>query len=168
MLRPFLRRALSRTEASLGVPVDYLRYVADHDPAALLKFGLLQPATAHRKVLPPEVYHAARIAATQAADCGTCVQVEVNAARASGVAPEAIRAVLAGEPLSVPEADAVSFARMTAGGEDPTEPRQRLRERFGDRGVVELALAVATAQAYPTIKRALGFATACSRVEVEV
>ncbi len=168
MLRSILRRSLDNAEARLGAPVDYLRYVAEHDPGAAIKFGLLQPATGHRKVLPPEVYHAARIAATQEADCGTCVQIEVNAARASGVSAPSIRAVLAGEPLTAPEADAVAFARMTAGREDPAEPRQRLLDRFGDRGVVELALAVTTAQAYPTMKRALGFATACALVTIDV
>ncbi|MEL6615293.1 MAG: hypothetical protein AAFQ43_06120 [Bacteroidota bacterium] len=168
MLRALLRRSLDRAEADLGAPVDYLRYVTDHDPAATIKFGMLQPATSHRKVLPLEVFHAARVAATQAADCGTCVQIEVNAARASGVAPEAVRAVLAGAPLSDAEADAVAFAQATVAGEDPTGPRQRLLERFGDRGVVEAALAVTTAQVYPTMKRALGYATACSLVEVEV
>ena len=147
--------------------MDYLRYAAEHDPSAVVKFGLLQPATTHRKTLPPEVYHAARIAATQAADCGTCVQIEVNAAREAGVSADAIRAVLAGEPLA-PEADAVAFARAVVAGEDPGGLRQRLVERFGDRGLVELALAITTAQAYPTMKRALGFATACALVEVEV
>jgi len=168
MIRSILRRSLDSAEVKLGAPVDYLRYVAEHDPGAMVKFGMLQPASAHRKVLPPEVYHAARIAATQAADCGTCVQIEVNAARASGVPAATIRAVLSGDPLSAPEADAIAFAKMTASGEDPTEPRQRLLERFGDRGVVEAALAVTTAQVYPTMKRALGYATACSLVEVDV
>lgn len=168
MLRSLLHRSLDRVEKQLGAPVDYLRYVADHDPAGMMKFGMLQPASSHRKVLPPEVVHAARIAATQEADCGTCVQIEVNAARASGVAPEAIRAVLSGEPLSAPEADAVAFAQATVAREDPAEPRQRILDRFGDRGVIELALAVTTAQVYPTMKRALGYATACSLVEVEV
>ena len=167
MLRSVLRRSLDRTERQLGAPVDYLRYAAEHDPGGVVKFALLQPATGHRRVLPADVYHAARIAATQEADCGTCVQVEVNAAREAGVDAETIRALLAGEP-SGPLADAVTFARMTVRGEDPEAPRQRLRKRFGDRGVVEVALAVTTAQVYPTMKRALGFATACALVEVEV
>ena len=167
MIRALLRRSLDRAERQLGAPVDYLRYAAEHDPAAVVKFGLLQPATGHRKALPVEVYHAIRIAATHEADCGTCVQIEVGAAREAGVAVETVRAILAGTPPE-PLAAAVAFARATARGEDPTVERGRLRERYGDRGVVEAALAVTTAQAYPTMKRALGYATACALVEVQV
>ena len=147
--------------------MDYLRFAAEHDPVAVVKFGLLQPATAHRKVLPPEVYHAARIAATQTADCGTCVQIEVNAARKAGVPGETVRALLAGEADDL--RDVVAFARTTARYEDPGgDLRQRIAARHGERGLVELALAVTTALMYPTMKRALGFATACALVDVEV
>ncbi|MEM1056831.1 MAG: carboxymuconolactone decarboxylase family protein [Bacteroidota bacterium] len=169
MLRALLRRQLDSAEQKLGAPVDYLRFVAEHDPVAAVKFGLLQPATAHRKTLPAEVYHAARIAATQTADCGTCVQIEVNAAREAGVSAEAVRAVLAGTASGEAVQDAIAFARQTARHEDPGEDlRERIVARYGERGLVEVSLAVTTALAYPTMKRALGFATACSLVEVEV
>ncbi|MEM6326966.1 MAG: hypothetical protein AAF791_07605 [Bacteroidota bacterium] len=169
MIRSVLRRQLDATERRLGGSMDYLRFATEADPAAVIKFGLLQPATGHRRVLPREVFHAARIAATQTADCGTCVQMEVNAAVSAGVAAESVRAMLAGDATEAEVQDAQVFARATARHEDPGEDlRTRIVTRHGERGLVELALAVTTALAYPTMKRALGFATACSRVTVTV
>lgn len=169
MIRSLLRRQLDSAERRLGVPVDYLRFAAEHDPAAVVKFGLLQPATGHRKALPPAVFHAARIAATQTADCGTCVQIEVNAAREAGVDAGTVCALLAGDPHEEALRDALAFAQATARHEDPGDDlRARIVARHGERGLVEMALAVTTALAYPTMKRALGFAKACALVRVEV
>nr|HIG74025.1 hypothetical protein [Bacteroidota bacterium]HIL57977.1 hypothetical protein [Rhodothermales bacterium] len=169
MLRALLRRQLDAAERRLGAPMDYLRFAAEADPVAVLKFGLLQPATGHRRALSPEVFHAARIAATQTADCGTCVQIEVTAARRAGVTPEAIRAILAGAAEERAVQDAVAFGRACARHEDPGDTlRNRIVARYGDRGLVELSLAVTTALAYPTMKRALGYAEACSVVRVDV
>lgn len=44
----------------------------------------------------------------------------------------------------------------------------RLRERYGEEGLVELALAIASARVFPVTKRALGYALSCSKVEVRV
>jgi hypothetical protein len=49
-----------------------------------------------------------------------------------------------------------------------TEPEDGLREqprnRYGDAGLVELALAISSSQVYPITKRALGYATHCAKV----
>jgi hypothetical protein len=49
-----------------------------------------------------------------------------------------------------------------------TEPEEGLREqlqnRYGDAGLVELALAISSSQVYPITKRALGYATSCAKV----
>ena len=51
---------------------------------------------------------------------------------------------------------------------DEGDWRERLRERYGDEGIVELSLGIALARVFPTTKRALGYATHCHLVEVEV
>jgi alkylhydroperoxidase family enzyme len=171
MLRALLRRRLDAAERKLGASVDYLRYALEHDLAAVVKFGLFQPATQHRKRVPADVYHAARIAATLRLDCGECVQIEVDAARRAGVPSEVVRAILDGghQSLRADVVAAVAFAGAVAGGAEPEEEaRQRLHERFGDAGMVELSLAVVTAQVYPTMKRGLGFAKSCAVTQVRV
>lgn len=48
------------------------------------------------------------------------------------------------------------------------ELREQVLERFGHEGLEELGLAIASAQFFPTMKRATGFARSCATVEVEV
>jgi hypothetical protein len=48
------------------------------------------------------------------------------------------------------------------------ELRQRIRQRYGNEGLVEMALGIAAARVFPVTKRALGFATSCALVEVRV
>ena len=43
-----------------------------------------------------------------------------------------------------------------------------LRQRYGDQGLIELALAIASSRTFPVTKRVLGFAVSCSQVEVSV
>ena len=113
----------------------------------------------------------ARIVAVQVEDCGTCLQIEVSLARASGVAPPIIRAALeATEEALPPElAEVARFSRaVVTRTDDEAELRERLCERYGEEGLVELALGIASCRVFPTTKRALGFAVACERVHVEV
>ncbi|HET7231576.1 MAG TPA: hypothetical protein VFJ16_16320 [Longimicrobium sp.] len=169
MIRSIVRRQLDAAERRLGASMDYMRHVADRDLGLFLKLSMLQPATWHRKRLPAEAFHAARLATTLHADCGECVRIEATAARQAGVPASLVHAVLDGRPddLSAPVADAVAFAQAVARGDDPDdELRARLAEAFGEAGVVELAAAVATAQFYPTLKRGLGYSRSCSLVQV--
>jgi alkylhydroperoxidase family enzyme len=171
MIGRVVERQLRAAERRFGASMDYMRHVAEREMGLFLKISLLQPATWHRRALPADAFHAARLAATSHADCGECVQVEVSAARQAGVPPEILRAVLEGRTEELPEgvAAAVAFARTVAAGQDPdNEVRGRLAGLYGEEGVIELAAAVATAQFYPTLKRGLGFAKSCSRVRIEV
>ena len=46
--------------------------------------------------------------------------------------------------------------------------RERIRQRYGDEGLIELALAIAACRTFPVTKRVLGFAVSCSEVTVRV
>ena len=46
--------------------------------------------------------------------------------------------------------------------------RERVRERYGEEGLVELALGIAAARVFPVVKRALGYATSCALVKVKI
>jgi hypothetical protein len=43
-----------------------------------------------------------------------------------------------------------------------------MRLRYGDEGLVELALAIASCRTFPVTKRVLGYAVSCSDVAVHV
>ncbi|MCP5117731.1 MAG: hypothetical protein GY953_43470 [bacterium] len=113
----------------------------------------------------------ASIVASRDEDCGTCVQMGVNAAKKSGVSRELLGAVLARRPEDLPTnlADIYRFAE----GVVQTTPeadvyRERVRSAYGEVVLVELALAMASARVFPVTKRALGYAKSCALVEVEV
>jgi hypothetical protein len=56
---------------------------------------------------------------------------------------------------------------VTAAG-DEDELREVLRKRYGERGLIELAYAIASSQIPPLVKRSLGYAKSCSLVPVRV
>ncbi len=170
MIRRLIEWRLAREEARLGSSLEYLRHIARESLPAFLKFGAFTPLASHRRVLPPEPYHVARLVATFAEDCGTCVQIEVGLAREAGVARGLIRAVLDGavESLPVDLRDVYRFTRAVVertGAE--AESRERLTERYGAEGLVELALAISTCRVFPTTKRALGYSISCDRVQID-
>ena len=157
-------------EAQLGASLDYLRTIADASTSAFLKFGAFAPLARHRRVTTAPVWHLARLAATGVQDCGTCVQIVVNQARADGVAASILQAVLDGDESRLDDAErlALRYGRAIAGRDDARQAVDDVRDWFGDEVLVELALAVATAQVFPTLKRGLGQDLACALVAVVV
>lgn len=152
---------IRRAEARLGVSLDYVHEIVRTDLGLLMRynriFGFLDP---NRKV-PAVAYHAARLRGAVAADCGSCVEAEINLARAAGVPEADIAAFLGGEaegPLGavIRLADAVVARR-----EDDAEARDAVRAAYGDAGLIELCFAMNGAALLPGIKRGMGYATMC-------
>lgn len=171
MLGFIVKRKIRAKEKELGVSMNYLVEMYDTAPDAFWAFSKIMPAAEHRNKLPPAPYHVARLVATRHADCGPCVQIVVNMAKKDGVEVPVLTAVLAGRVEDLPESlrDVYRFAQavVTQNGEEGPY-RERLRQVFGDEAVVELALAIATSQVFPVLKRGLGHAKSCSVVKVEV
>jgi alkylhydroperoxidase family enzyme len=171
VLGRIISRGIAREEKRLGVPLGYLRDIARLSSSALVKFGAFARLASHRKVAPSEAYHAARLIATQREDCGTCLQIEVNHALQNGVPAELIRSVLGGDldRLSPSLADVYRFTEaVVERSEDMGVWVERMKEGFGEEGHMELALAIATCRVFPTLKRGLGHAVSCQRVEIRV
>lgn len=171
MLKSLIRRKLDKEELRLGASMDYLRHMLDVSFGAFWRFLKILPLANYRKSLPADAYHVARLVAVQDADCGTCVQIEVNLAKQNGVPEEIIRATLDGnfDELSQGLVDVHRFTKgvvMATGEEDSL--RESLRKRYGEQGFVELALAIAACRVFPTTKRALGYAKSCALVTVEI
>ncbi len=173
MFDRLIAKGLSNFEREVRVPgsAEYLRAIARQSKWAFVKFLLILPLARHRRAVCVSAYFAARIAAARAQDCGACVQMETNMARQQGVPPEVLRAVLEDRSDGLPAdvAAVYQFARAVAEQtDDEGALREEVRRYFGEEGLVEVAFAVATAQVFPVTKRALGYATSCSLVNVEV
>ncbi len=170
MLRFLLRRGLDAQEKAVGESVDYLRHVVDVSPAALLRFASIMPFANSRKVLPENAWFVAQVVASQHEDCGTCLQITVNLARQGGVNQALLRAALDGDcdGMSGEMADVYRFTKSVLAAGDDEELRETLRARYGERGLIELAYAIAASRIPPTVKRALGYAKSCSVVPVKL
>jgi alkylhydroperoxidase family enzyme len=165
MIRQLAHKLIDRPERVLGARLDYLRQIADHSPAALGKIALLVPAGTHRSKLPTDAFHLARLQATLHEDCASCVEIELNLARRHRVPESILCAVLETRLNNLPP-DLASICRfaeavVTRNGEE-AHLREHLVRRYGEEEVIELALAIAMARVFPTLKRGLGFAERCS------
>lgn len=171
MLRRLLHQALDREEKKLGESVDYLRHVVEVSPGALLRFAALGPFANCRKVLPADAWFTGQVVAAQREDCGPCLQITVNLARQAGVDRAVLRAALDGDVAALPDelADVHRFTRAVVDRTDDADAlRETVRARYGDRGLIELAYAIASSRIPPTVKRVLGFAQSCSLIHVDV
>lgn len=170
MLRYLIRKNLDAAERKLGAPVDYLRFIAATSLSAFFKFAMFMPLAGHRKVVPLPAKHIAHMVAARSEDCGECVQMAVNLARQDHVSSPVIRAVLNDSPgdLTPEWADVYHFARAICEQTGEEESlRARMRDYYGDEGLVELALGIASARLFPVTKRALGYSHSCSLVSLE-
>lgn len=169
MLKAILRSRIDAADRRLGVSSDYLKYMLQTSLTGFLKFAKVFAPSAYRAKLPAGVYHAARIVATQDADCGPCVQIVVNLALADGISAETLRAVLDREysRLAPELVEVVQFTEHVVRGTYEEEAlRSSLKQRYGDAGLVELAIAISMVRVYPIAKRVLGYAASCEKVKV--
>lgn len=168
MFKWFIDRQIAAAEKKYGVPLDYMRYLAEHSTGATLRMARFSRIAEQAPNLPPTAACVAGIVSAMADDCGTCVQIGVNIARERGVSRDILQAVVRRQPDDLPDElrDVYRFAEAVTTGVDDDELREKLRQRYGDRGLIDLGLAIAMHRVYPTFKRALGYAKSCSLVTV--
>ena len=114
---------------------------------------------------------AARLVGTLAEDCGPCTQIVVSMAEEEGlVSPAVLKAILTGDEAAMGPDAALGwrFARASLARDmEAADPlRDEIVRRWGKKALASLALGVAAARVYPTVKYALGHGRACSKVEV--
>ncbi|APG46565.1 hypothetical protein [Phaeobacter porticola] len=162
MLKKIAHFFIRRAERRIGVSLDYSHAIADTDLGLLARynrvFGFLDP----NRHVPAAAYHAARLTGALTADCGTCVEAEINLATAAGLSPDLVKSILRGDALEPDLAAVVRLAGAVVGtrSDDP-EARELVRAAYGEAGLIELSYAMNGAALLPGIKRAMGYATAC-------
>ena len=128
-------------------------------------------ASSHREVVPVEASFAAKIVGALAEDCGPCTQLVVDMALEAGMPKDQIEAVLRRDlramtattsRLAFRFADAV--VRRSADDEDY---RDAVRAQWGEKGVIDLTMALQMGRMFPMVKAALGYAKECRRVTVD-
>lgn len=169
MLRTILGRIIDRFERTWTYDASYMRYLLRTSPVILLKFSAIT-GLVDRKAAPAAALAAVGIAGTLLEDCGPCTQILTDMAGKGGVRPDVLRAILAGDEVGMGEDAALAwrFARASLARDlKATDPlRDEIVRRWGDRGLVALAMQLTTARMYPTLKYALGYGKVCSKVRI--
>jgi hypothetical protein len=170
MLRALLDRfAIRPFERTFSYDAGYMRALLAASPATFLKFSVVT-GLAPRRDAPLEALAAAGIVATLREDCGPCTQIGVDMAVKGGMDRRVLRAILAGDEAAMGETAALAYRFARASLDRDMEAADPLREaivrRWGDKGLVAIALTLTTARMYPTLKYALGYGKACSKVTV--
>ncbi len=152
-------------ERKLGVTLDYLREIAASAPASFRLLGRVSQIGQSLKAVDRHAAHMAALAAAMHDDCGTCVQIHINLARQDGVPEDVLRRAVMGEAGTLPARLATSFRfgeAVAANDPEMHDLREKLEADLGKRAVIEMAICIAFARFYPTIKRALGHAKSCA------
>lgn len=135
--------------------------------------GLFTLAAYRERQLPIAPWIAVKWVAVNSEGCGPCQQLAVNMAQQEGLAPSLIKAITRGDEQAMgPDAAlAYRWARAVISPETAAEAhetqqlRQQIKDKWGERGLISLTLAMAGARSFPMIKRALGHNTACQLLD---
>ncbi|MBX9607837.1 MAG: hypothetical protein K2Y51_16550 [Gammaproteobacteria bacterium] len=169
MLNRLFTRQIAAFESHYHYDMGYAHRLLRASRGAFLRFSLFARLAQHREGVAPAPYFAARLAATLAEDCGPCTQLVLRMAEEAGVDAPTLRAIVGGD-LAALDADtalALRYARaVLAHAPAADELCAAAEARFGERGLASLALAIAWTRVYPTLKRGLGAAHACERLEI--
>ena len=164
MIRKLVKARLAQEEKKLGEPVDWARYLVDKAIGVFFKYTFAIPLFSQWKYSPAEAISISRLITVQNEDCGSCVQIEINTAKRRNVSPAFIQCVLRKEYDRLDE----KYRRVAHFTEAvihrtglEKELGDRVKDAFGEKAFLEISLAIATSRFYPTIKRALGYATEC-------
>jgi hypothetical protein len=170
MFRAYFHGKIKAMERVFGYDATYAHEMLDASISAFVKFALFQNMASHRDRVPLEAWYAAKLAAAIGEDCGPCAQLMIDMALKAGVAP-AVLAALARSDFDRAGAEAALGYRygeaVSANGPEAPALAAEAKARYGERGLVSLAMAVAGARVYPTLKRGLGHGAACQRLVVE-
>ena len=164
-----LRRAIGKFERQWNYDASYMRDLIDASPRAAWLFSRVTALGQFRRDVPIDVWCAAGLTAIRHEDCGPCTQLGVTMAERAGVSPAVLRAVLADNPDAMPPDVALAwkFARATLAHDAAAdEYREAIVNRWGKRALVSLAFAITASRIYPTVKYALGYGKACTRLIV--
>jgi len=169
MIRWFMRRWLDKFERTWNYDVSHMREMLDADPRAVMAFGKASGVGNYRKDVPLAAFCAAGIVGTMFEDCGPCTQLVIDMAQREGVDPAILRAVVARDINAMPYDVALAYRFAEASLQHAPEAddlREEVVRRWGKRALISLSFALVASRMYPTLKYALGYGRACTRVTV--
>jgi len=164
------RQEIDQFEEQYRYDTTFMRELLETSPEGFAKFHAFLPLASHREKLSRESLWVAKLAAMKTEDCGHCLQLNVRLALEDEMPKPLIEAVLqGGEGLPDDLRDLYEYAvGVTANGPIPPALEERMHARFDKGQLLEIGLSIASAQVFPTIKRAVGYTKSCSLIAIEV
>ena len=168
---------LSKTQQSINTfgetyqyDVTYMHKLYDVSPQGYRLFENVLPMAAYHHKLPTDAYYVAKIETIRDEDCGPCLQLSIDMAQEAGISADLLRVALDPDtPMDEPLEDIRQFTRAVVRNKPQDKAvAKRVRKRYGEEGLAELALCIASCRIFPTIKRAMGYDKSCSLVKVRV
>jgi hypothetical protein len=169
MFKSYLHRKIAAMERAFSYDAAYVHEMLDASASAFMKFAMFQKMAAHCDSVSRDAWYAAKLAAVIAEDCGPCAQLTVDMALQAGVDPKIIAALTRGDfDRAGPDAALGYRYGLAVATNSPEAVALSVdaEAKYGRRGLVSLALAVAGARVYPTLKRGLGHGASCQKLVV--
>ena len=160
---------MERAIRKRGGDADYILALYDASPRALTHIGKAVAMLDHREAVTIEAAYAAQIARALSEGCGSCLQIHVDMASKAGVKDDVIAAMIRGDETKLTDDAklAMQFAWAVIGKTADELPlRAAVRERWGEKGVVDLSIATQASRFLSMFKYGFGHATACSAVVI--
>lgn len=170
MIKWILRGMMDRFEREWSYDASYSKQIIEISPRAAWLFSQATALGQFRKGIPIEPWFAACLTASRNEDCGPCTQLGVSMATRAGVSPDVLRAVLTDNAAAMPPDAALAwnFTKATLAHDPAADPyREEIVRRWGRLALVSLAFGITASRIYPTVKYALGYGQACTRLEVD-
>lgn len=170
----FIQRRLAAFERGFDYDMAYSRAVLRASTRGFRRFAALFDLAAYREGVPVEAWYAAKWAAVRQEDCGPCLQLLVTMAQRDGVSAPLLRALWAEDDAAM-GAEVSHVYRWAQQALLPNPPdmaaldsgREALLQRYGEAGLVALTMAMAASRSFPFVKRALGYAHNCQRIQLD-
>jgi hypothetical protein len=170
MLSWIARRTLRSMGQRYGYDTSYLETMLDMSPSAFFKFAPLMFASRHREVVSIDASFAAKITGALAEDCGPCTQLTVDMALEAGMPKQQIEAVVRRDPSVMNSETVLGFRFADAvvrRSADDDVCRDAVRARWGEKGVIDMTMALQMGRMFPMVKAGLGYAKECRRISVD-
>lgn len=168
--RTIMHRFLKQFERQWNYDASYQHEIIDMAPQTVEPFMAFQSLASYRGTAPDAVLAGATLAAVLHEDCGPCAQLNVDMLLSMGAPAAELRALIARD-FDAASQDGVTGFRfaeaLIARHPDCERLRAQLVEHHGSQAPLAVAYAVLVTRSYPLLKRALGHAQSCQRLDVD-
>lgn len=158
-------------QAHFNYDTSYMKKMLKANPNAFETFENFLPMASFKEQTPIEVIFTVKLTAMKNEDCGTCLQLNVDMAREEGVSENIIKEIVFnnGKNLNEELKEIYDFTLQIAKGESINPSTyNKINAKYSKAILTEIALAIASAKVFPTVKRVMNDFHSCSMIQIKV